>query len=236
VKTEPDPNGAAVALVKEALALAGGRTRLLAEATGFSPITIRRWRNGTLAPGGPSRRTLEAYVASQRPAPAPPQPADELPPPADPPLRELVDVPAGTDLPGHGRVYTDVRVPQADLRPAPPAPPTPAYEVAQGLAELRTWVDPGRHPGWLRRAADRAKGLASLATWLGTRRRDGAVAADPDLALRRAQGLAEDVSAPIYVRRLWGHAVRLLLRRGATPQRPPDRRRGALRRASEGGA
>lgn len=324
----------ATELTKEAIALAGGKTRLLGEATGFSPITIRRWRNGSLEPGAKSRRALESFVAERRGPEGQPEPSggrergevasddppcledQSGPPPVEsmsaealleevaphvgggqleayqkpgnlPQLRarvkairerevlepppgaevlepptedtpgtaivpgvsghvheDLVEIPAGTDVPGMGRTYASAKVPAetaAKLSAAPPPELTKREEVARGLEELRAWVDPAKHPGWLRRAAARAKGLGSLATWLGTRRRAGEAEVDQDLALERAQGLQGDLEAPLYTRRLWGHVVAVLLKRGARPRgehaKPTEAlraRRGRLRAARKG--
>jgi len=144
----------------------------------------------------------------------------------------LVEVPAGTDVPGVGRVYAPAMV--AGLAHAPPPRLTVKEEVQRGLVELReACADPDFHAdAWLVEACRRAKGLGSLATWLGDGG-DGVV--DQGLALERAQGMAEVLGQPIYSRRLWGHVATLLVKRGAVPRGGHAARRGALARARKAG-
>lgn len=256
---ESDPRG----VLERAIELAGGKTRLLAEAVGFRADTLRKWRRGEREIGAKSLETLRAWVESTEAArvqqtdsqaasggteekvePSTDEVADRGPIPErfpesgcqqcgglvgprrcwGPPEScavELTVVPAGSNVPGIGRVYTDVAVPQ--LRSAPEPAPTKREEVARGLEELRAWVDPTRHPGWLRRAAVRGKGLSSLATWIGTRKRGELREVDQDLALARAQELGQQIEQPLAVRRLWVHVCGLLVQRGAqSTAAPPE--------------
>lgn len=188
---------AGLGLPELASRLAGGDAAL-AEATELDARAVGRWRAGADVPPEALER-IRGYVRD-----------------AQAEVFGLEELPPGSSLPGVGRTYAPARRPSADLSPAPPAALSEAEEIARGLEELRAWASASGAPGWLSRAAREAKGLGSLVRWLGLRSR--AEPADVDLALERAQTAQEDLSQPIYARRLWGRVVQTLVKRGATPR------------------
>ena len=182
----------AMALVERVALLCSGKTREVARCTGYSEITVRRWRRGTLNPGPNAIEALRALESRLDPS-------------------------------GHQRAAMDAAGSVCVGLVSP-------REVRRGLVDLRKWVDPEVHPPWLLEAAARAKGLSSLCTWLGTTQAEGQRVVNQDLALERAHDLNEDIEQPIYVRRLWGHAVRLLIKRGARPAKQHQPRRIGYRK------
>ena len=203
--------GDVAAAVDAAAAVVGGY-RALARELEVDAATVRRWRSGDCAPpAGALRRILEA----EGPAGSNLEPESAAPP-------EMIEVEAGAELPS-GKVYAPAAIPLEQVGDLPPVGP-------EGLAELQAWADLSR-PAWLCRAAARAKGVGSLATWLGTVRRPGGVEVDQDLALARALEVQE-MSPPLYARRILGETCRLLAKRGAKIAAPKKRSRAAIEQAS----
>lgn len=130
-----------------------------------------------------------------------------------------LELAAGADLPS-GRTYAPAVVDVGDMPPAPPPSPSPREEVRMGLDELRNWLTQPlqKPPRWLREAAAEAKGVGGFSRRIGRRRVNGEPTVDLDLAFERAQAQAERIDAPIYVRRLWGHVVHWLRKKGALPR------------------